>query len=738
MPLILRDTNYAGGTNKNDTLTYSELDGNFVYLDEKIDNNTNTNTGSLLVTASVNNNTITFTKGDTSTFNITVDTGSIDLSAGPGITVNGLQITASVRSVNGIFPTNGNIQAALTATKTGTSASLVSSGSGAVTASLADGLVWIISGDPTPSNNGDVYIYSSGSVGVWYPVSPLDTAASDARYVKLDGDNTPMTGHLDMGGFDINNVGTMFGTASFATSASWAPGGSPGGLDTEIQFNGGGAFSSSVSFRYKYANQSLEQGEFTQANGLYSHAEGYGTKTGLQAYSASIVNGVVTISQYYGDISYNFNPQDNLYIYDVNFLGRSTRIISQSYYDNVNFNTVLELFDTFLNISKAYVGNLTQTVFYGDDTIPSNYSHAEGYGTQTGNNYSHAEGQNTFAIGGTSHSEGFQTKAVGEISHAEGMQTEARGYTSHAEGELTTAIGTAAHSEGNSTTAVNDYSHTEGVATTTIGFASHAEGYQTIAIGSYSHAEGTGSRSEGEYSHAEGDRTRAFQNYSHAEGSRTFANGLYSHAEGQQTSTSGQASHTEGYGTRATGPWSHAEGENTVASFNAAHAEGAYVSASGYASHAEGHYTRAAAWFSHAEGSFTTAIGLYSHAEGSGSVAIGTGSHAAGGFTVALGNYQSVVGQFNISSSAQSAFIIGNGTSNANRNNLLFASGSQIQVTGSVDIMGNQTISDVLTLPYQNPLPSNKATGSIAVSGSGATFNGLYLYNGTSWIKLSV
>ena len=35
-----------------------------------------TDTGSLLTTASVSSNTITFTKGDSSTFNITVDTGS--------------------------------------------------------------------------------------------------------------------------------------------------------------------------------------------------------------------------------------------------------------------------------------------------------------------------------------------------------------------------------------------------------------------------------------------------------------------------------------------------------------------------------------------------------------------------------------------------------------------------------------------------------------------------------------
>ncbi len=133
----------------------------------------------------------------------------VDLAAGPGILINGLEITASVRSVNGIFPINGNIEVALSATITGTSASLEASASGDVTASLADGLVWIISNDPTPANNGDVYIYTSGSVGAWYPVTPLDTAASDARYVKLDGGNTPMTGDLDMGAFNVNNISTV-------------------------------------------------------------------------------------------------------------------------------------------------------------------------------------------------------------------------------------------------------------------------------------------------------------------------------------------------------------------------------------------------------------------------------------------------------------------------------------------------------------------------------------------------
>ncbi len=143
----------------------------------------------------------------------------VALTSGPGITVNGLEITASVRSVNGIFPSDGNISTALTGTKTGTSASLVLSSSGAVTGSIPDGLVWIISGDPTPANDGDTYIFNSGSEGRWFPISTLDTAAADARYLKLDGSNSPMTGDIGMGGNDLLDVRNMIGTASYATFA---------------------------------------------------------------------------------------------------------------------------------------------------------------------------------------------------------------------------------------------------------------------------------------------------------------------------------------------------------------------------------------------------------------------------------------------------------------------------------------------------------------------------------------
>ena len=144
----------------------------------------------------------------------------ITLQAGPGITTNGIVITASVRSVNGNYPdSNGNIQTSLVSTIIGTSASLEASSSGAITGSLTDGLVWIIAGDPNPNNNGDTYIFSLGTTsGSWYPISTLDTTAGDARYLKLTP-QSPLSGSLNMGGFNITNIGTLQGTASWANNA---------------------------------------------------------------------------------------------------------------------------------------------------------------------------------------------------------------------------------------------------------------------------------------------------------------------------------------------------------------------------------------------------------------------------------------------------------------------------------------------------------------------------------------
>jgi hypothetical protein len=243
--------------------------------------------------------------------------------------------------------------------------------------------------------------------------------------------------------------------------------------------------------------------------------------------------------------------------------------------------------------------------------------------------------------------------------------------------------------------ASGSYSHAEGQNTLASGYASHAEGYGTIASGSYSHAEGVGTIVVDQGSHAEGENTIASGSYSHAEGSATIAVGYSSHAEGISTIAIGNWSHTEGVGTIAYGNWSHAEGDYTIAS-------GSY---------------------SHAEGESTIASGSYSHAEGESTISYGVGSHAEGLGTIALGNYQHTQGQYNIPSPNQSAFIIGNGVDDTNRSNLIYASDSQVQITGSV------SISSVLNLAKSHPLPTG-ITGSLAVSGSH-----LYFHNGTSWVQ---
>ena len=129
------------------------------------------------------------------------------------------------------------------------------------------------------------------------------------------------------------------------------------------------------------------------------------------------------------------------------------------------------------------------------------------------------------------------------------------------------------------------------------------------------------------------------------------------------------------------------QGINTVASGSYSHAQGSGAQALGYSSHAEGFNTFAS--------------GSWSHAEGYATLALGENSHAEGFVTVASGKYQHVQGQYNISSSAQSAFIIGNGTSNASRSNLVFASGSQFQVTGSVNITGSLKQNGYEVKPYK-------------------------------------
>lgn len=539
-------------------------------------------------------------------------------------------------------------------------------------------------------------------------------------------------------------------------------------------------------YSHAEGNSTKTYGQFSHAEGYGTFT---GTVTAFKAGDdTSISSGVITINSSYGDVTAVFAAGNPIIFSDIDYsnnYGIKVFTIDTVVWDSSN--TIITLTDTSVSTSEANCGDLkfitAWSGYGGDRTIAPLYAHTEGNATNAFNISSHAEGSNTVAGGTNSHAEGYQTTAGGDNSHAEGRGTLSFGPGSHAEGYITVASGDYSHAEGHSTVSIGTYSHAEGQFTSASGNYSHAEGYYTSASGDYSHAEGDNTIAQGLYSHAEGRFTNTMGDYSHAEGYGTIARGNYSHAEGTNTLAFGDVSHTEGLyttasanyshakghytiasgefshaegtGSRAVGVGSHAEGWNTIASGSLSHAEGRESIALGGGSHAEGRGSIASGDFSHAEGLSTEALGSFSHAEGSSTIALGDashaegsqtiasasfshaegqntvarvqGSHAEGYYTVAAGLYQHVQGQYNQSSSAQSAFIIGNGINSANRSNLVFASGSQFQVTGSViatqgftgSLFGTSSFASTASFaPLYLPLTGGTISGNLAILGT--------------------
>jgi len=236
-------------------------------------------------------------------------------------------------------------------------------------------------------------------------------------------------------------------------------------------------------------------------------------------------------------------------------------------------------------------------------------------------------------------------------------------------------------------------------------------GIRTSATTSASTALNYETRASGIGSLAQGANTWASNTASHAEGAYTIASGVGSHAEGGYNigstiysggTASGRGSHAEGAFTIASGDGSHAEGVATLASGRGSHAEGGYYdggvfsggTAIGRSSHAEGLLTTSEGTGSHSEGRSTLSYGAGSHAEGSGTTSFGQYSHSEGKGTYARGNFQSVVGFFNSTGdTTEGAFIIGNGSDNINRSNLLFAAGNEVNVSGKTKTTNLQVTS---------------------------------------------
>jgi hypothetical protein len=642
----------------------------------------------------------------------------VQIVAGQGVSINGMIVTANVRTVNGVEADgNGNIPLSLGTVVTGDSASLVVSSSGAITASIANATVWIISGDATPANNGDAYIFKSGSVGQWLTIAPLDQAAGDARYARknlvavqpLTSSNatlaaTALTANTasyvvtaQTASYVLNAISSSFATvASQATTASYVTG--------SIYDSTNPALSSSYALTASYALTSAGGG-----GGSTFPYTGDAVITGTLSVSNGIT-GVVTSASNALVESANDSSTYNLLFTSVDSpypLGDYARL-KYSPSTNITYNPNSGLF-TVLSIAQG-----------ASTTVPGIGAHAEGFVTQANGFYSHAEGSNTSTVGNYSHAEGTTTISTGEYSHAEG--------------EAANSIAAASHAEGFSTKTLGTYSHAEGYFTTTSGSGAHAEGYYTIASGSYSHAEGHQAITTGSYSHAEGSGTITRGDYSHAEGRTNIALGNYSHAEGRNTHSSGSYSHAEGIATRAIGLYSHAEGESSIASGSNSHAEGQSTLAQGNYSHAEGYQTIAIGTNSHAEGHQTTASGQFSHTEGLGTFAFGNYSHAEGWGTQTNGQYQLAVGKFNGQDSTEGKFFIGNGTSNVARSTLFAAYNNNVDVTGVLNVDG-AIASGLGTIVLPRLLDASYVDDATAAA-AGIPVGGLYRNGSTIQIRL--
>jgi hypothetical protein len=242
----------------------------------------------------------------------------------------------------------------------------------------------------------------------------------------------------------------------------------------------------------------------------------------------------------------------------------------------------------------------------------------------------------------------------------QGTGSQATGIDAVATGNNSFATGDNSQASNKNCVAEGDCSLAQGESTTATGLASSAEGMLTYSSGLGSHSEGMQTLAQGDYSHSEGFQTEATNVSAHAEGYGTVASGLYSHAANRFSI----ATHT----------CAHAEGESTSALADAAHSEGLGTVASGFASHAEGYQS--------------IASGGYSHAGGRSSLASATGSTAMGYGLIADQQYSSVVGKFNEEDRTGTLFVVGNGSSAADRSNVFEVSTNDANIHGHLSVNG--------------------------------------------------
>ena len=201
-------------------------------------------------------------------------------------------------------------------------------------------------------------------------------------------------------------------------------------------------------------------------------------------------------------------------------------------------------------------------------------SHAEGRDTKATGGYSHAEGNGSMAAGENSHAEGSGSTASGKASHAEGTNSSATGENSHAEGYGSKAAGKRSHAEGTNSSATGDNAHAEGSGSTASGIAAHAQNSNNTASGNHASASGLGCNAIGNVTDAGGSGTKAIGEYSFTRGYQTEASGAISAAFGRGAKAKGYCAFAEGRDTVAAGQHQHVQGKWNVPDAGKAHIVG--------------------------------------------------------------------------------------------------------------------------------------------------------------------
>ena len=147
---------------------------------------------------------------------------------------------------------------------------------------------------------------------------------------------------------------------------------------------------------------------------------------------------------------------------------------------------------------------------------------------------------------------------------------------------------------------------------------------------------------------------------------------------------------------------------------------GAYAVAMGYQTSASGAYAVAMGYQTSASGNFSTAMGAFSTASGSISRAMGDQTTASGSYSTTIGSgttasdYASlVIGQYNSSGSsvtnnatsfntANTAFVIGNGTNSSNKSDAF-----KVMFNGDTTVSNDLTVSGDVVISSDARLKSN-------------------------------